>query len=46
MASPEEDPDKTEIRNDRGAMNPESPDEVPTVPQVPQGTDLQALVGS
>ena len=46
MASSEEDPDKTEIRNDLGAMNPELPDEVPTVPHVPQGTDLQALVGS
>ena len=46
MASSEEDPDKTEIRNDRGAMNPELPDEVPTVPHVPQGTDLQSLVGS
>ena len=46
MASPEEDPDKTEIRNDRGAVNPELLDEVPTVPQVQQGTDLQALVGS
>ena len=46
MASSEEDPDKTEIRNDLGAMNPELPDEVPTVPHVPQGTDLQSLVGS
>lgn len=46
MASPEEDPDKTEIRNDRGTIDPELLDEVPTVPHVQQGTDLQALVGS
>ncbi|MCY3007412.1 MAG: serine/threonine-protein kinase [Planctomycetota bacterium] len=46
MASSEEDPDKTEIRSDRGSKPPELTDEVPTVPHVQQGTDIQSLVGS
>ncbi|MEI6526780.1 MAG: serine/threonine-protein kinase [Planctomycetota bacterium] len=46
MASSTEDPDKTQIRSDRGNRGSEPLDEATTAPHVVQSADIQSLVGS